>query len=132
MILSTQKAVVSSTITKSAYVPVFQKFLDNIINHYKNNKEFRESLMVSLVNGYASKFGGVVNNPYGAKVLEFFSALATSGENSAFEFVSRNLCGVSLYHMQHLNKKQLTKPFIIIDQHEILTHLDEKLQGFVT
>ena len=33
-----KKAVVSSAVTKSAYVPGVQKFLDNFINLYMNNK----------------------------------------------------------------------------------------------
>ena len=92
-------------ITKSAYVPVFQKFLDNIINHYKNNKEFRESLIVILVKGYVSKVKGAVNHPYNETVLEFFLDLDVSGDKKAFEFVSGNICGVLLRHMQCINQK---------------------------
>ena len=33
-----KKAVVSSMVTKSAYVPIVHKFLDNFINHYINKK----------------------------------------------------------------------------------------------
>ena len=58
-----KKAVVSSTVTKSDYVPGVHKFLDNFTNHYMNNKEFRESFMSSLFKGYVSKVEGVVNPP---------------------------------------------------------------------
>ena len=33
-----KKVVVSSTVTKSAYVPGVHKLLDNFINHYMNNR----------------------------------------------------------------------------------------------
>ena len=79
-----KETVVSSTVTKSAYIPGAHKFLDNFINHYMNNKGFSEILMVSLVKGYLSKVKGVVNNPYGEKVLDFFLALYASGDKNAF------------------------------------------------
>ena len=69
----------------------------------------------------------MANLPYGVKVLDFFSVLATSADEKSFEFVSRNLSGVSLIHMQHLNQKQRTEPFIKIDQHEIVTRLGGKI-----
>ena len=43
-------------VTKSAYVPGVHKFLEKFINNYINNKEIRDSLMVSLFKGYVSKF----------------------------------------------------------------------------
>ena len=97
--------MVSSTVTKSAYVPGVHKLLDDFINHYMNKKEFRERLIVSLVKGYVSKVEGVVNTTYGAKVLEFFLDMAAIGDKKAFKFVSGNLCGVSLRHMKRLNQK---------------------------
>ena len=61
--------------------------------------------MVSLVKGYVSKFEGLVNPPYGTKVLELFLDLAAIGDKKAFKFVSGNMCGVLLLHMKHLNHK---------------------------
>ena len=37
------------------------------------------------------------------------------------------MCGVLLHHMQRLNHKHHTKPFINIDQHEIVTRLGKKI-----
>ena len=119
--------MVSSTITKSDYVPGVHKFLENFINHYMNNKEFRESLMLILVKGCVSKSEGVVNHPYSVKVLEFFLALDASGDQKEFKFLSGNMCGVLLRHIQRLNHKQRTKPFINIDQREIVTRLGKQI-----
>ena len=83
--------------------------------------------MVSLVKGYVSKAEGAVNTPYGANLLDLFLALAASGYEKAFKFVSRNLCGVLLHHMQSLNQKQRTETFTNIDQHEIVTRLGKKI-----
>ena len=58
---------------------------------------------MSLVKGYVSNVEGVVNPPYNANVLDFFLALAASGDEKAFKFVSGNLCGVLLRHIQRLN-----------------------------
>ena len=55
--------------------------------------------MVSLIKGYVSKVYGVVNPPNSEKVLAPFLDLATSTDETAFEFVSGNMCGVSLRHM---------------------------------
>ena len=85
--------------------------------------------MVSLVKGYVSKVEGVVNPPYGENMLEFFLAQAASGDEKAFKFVPRNLCGVLLHHMQRLNQKQRTEPLINTDQHEIVTRLVEKISS---
>ena len=70
-----------------------------------NNKEFRESLIVILVKGYVSKVKGAVNHPYNETVLDFFLDLDVSGDKKAFEFVSGNICGVLLRHMQRINQK---------------------------
>ena len=60
-------------------------------------------------------------------MLDFLLALAPNGDEKAFKFVSGNLCGVLLRHMQHLDQKQRTKPFTNIDQHEIVTRLGEQI-----
>ena len=64
---------------------------------------------------------GLVKSIYSANVLDFFLALATSGDEKAFEFVSGNLCGILLHYMQGINKKKRTNPFININYHEIVT-----------
>ena len=83
--------------------------------------------MVSLVKGYLSKVKGVVDPPYEANVLDFLLALSANGDEKAFKFVSGNLSGFLLCHMQRLNQKQRIDPFIKIYQHEILTRLDEHI-----
>ena len=89
-----KNTVVLSTFTKSEYVPGVHKLLDNFINHYMNNKYFRESLIMSLFKGYISKNEGVVYPPYSAKVLEYFLTLAASGDKKTFNFLSGNMCDV--------------------------------------
>ena len=79
--------------------------------------------MMSLVKVYVSKVEGLVNTPYVTKVLYLFLDLAISEDKKASESVSGNLCGVLLRNIHHLRHKQLTEPFINIDQYQIVTRL---------
>ena len=80
----------------SGYMPGVDSFLDKFIGHYNSNEDFKQSLIVTLVKAYVAKVEGVDNPHYGSKVLNFFMALAASGDKKAFEYVSGNLCDVSL------------------------------------
>lgn len=54
-----------------------------------------------------------VNNPInGEKVLNFFLALAASGQMKAFEFVSGNLWQMSKCHAQRIMAKKKPAPII--------------------
>ena len=47
-----EEAVVSKSSSESPYKPGVHKFIDDFIKHYMTNKEFRESLVVSLATVY--------------------------------------------------------------------------------
>ena len=69
-------------------------FLANFIKHYQKDETFRSSLVVCMMKGYVAKCEGSSNHPYGAKVLNFMLALAASGNQKGFEYVSANLCSI--------------------------------------
>ena len=60
---------------------------------------------------------------YGMKVLNFYLALAASGDKKAFEYVSGNLVGVGLHHMQCIVSKLRITPFISLDEEKMVFHL---------
>ena len=86
-------------------------------------KEFRESLVVSLVAVYVAECEGIPNPLYGAKLLIFFFSVCAGGSKVSFEFLSGNLCAVSLRHMKVLCERRRMKPFIDLDQNDIVTPL---------
>ena len=61
-------------------------------------------------------------------MLELFLALDARGEEKALAFVSGNMCGVLLSHIQHLNQKHRTDTFINIDQHGIVALLGKHIE----
>ena len=99
-------------VTSAGYVPGVDAFLDNFIKHYQSNVKFRESLIVNLMKGYVAKVEGIKNPKYGAKVLNFFLALAASGDKKAFEYISGNLAAVSLRWARVLMSRRRGRPFI--------------------
>ena len=60
------------------------------------------------------------NPQYGTDVLNFFLALSASGDKGAFEFVSGNLCGVSLRRMKTISAKRHSSLFIGLSHNEII------------
>jgi hypothetical protein len=98
-------------------------FLANFIKHYQKNETFRSSLVICMMKGYVAKCEGSSNHPYGAKVLNFMLALAASGSQKRFEYVSANLCSVSLQHIEHLTRERRLAPFIGIGGNEIVNRL---------
>jgi hypothetical protein len=71
-------------------------FLANFLKHYQKDETFRSSLVVYMMKGYVAKCEGSSNQSYGAKVLNLMIALALSGNQKGFEYVSAKLCSVSL------------------------------------
>ncbi len=63
-------------------------FLANLIKHYQKDETFRSSLVICMMKGYVATCEGSSNNPYGAKVLNFMLALAASGNQKGFGYVS--------------------------------------------
>ena len=127
-------AAASRVTTPSGYIPGVDSFLDSFINHYMNNPEFKDSLVVNLTKAYVSKVDGVKNPKYGAKVLNFFLALYASGDKKAFEFVSGNLCGIGLRWMKKLCSRKRGEPFIVLSKEQmvacIVAHVMKIRTGF--
>ena len=98
-------------------------FLQNFTRHYEQNNTFRSSLVVCLMKAFVAKCDGAKNQPYEAKVLNFMLALSASGDRKAFEYVSANLCSVSLRHIERLTQARRPAPFIGISQSEIVIRL---------
>ena len=63
---------------------------------------------------------GVPNLQYVTDILNFFLALSASGDKKAFEFVSGNLCGVSLRRIKKVAAKRFSAPFIGLYRDEII------------
>ena len=109
--------------TSSGYIPGVDAFLDSFIKHYSANEEYRGSLMINLLKGYTLKVDGVKNPKYGTKVLNFMLALAASGDKKAFEYVSGNLCSVSLRWIQKLIARKRSAPFIQLSRDDMVQRL---------
>ena len=60
------------------------------------------------------------NPQYGTDVLNFFLALSASVYKKEFEFVSGNLCGVSLRRMKKIATKRRSDPFIGLSSDEMI------------
>ena len=73
----------------SGNIPGVDSFLDSFVNNYKNNKEFRGSLLTSICKTYVVKVDGVPNPQNGTYVLNFFLELSSSGDKNSFEFSFR-------------------------------------------
>jgi hypothetical protein len=71
-------------------------FLANFIKHYKKDETYRSSLVICMMKRYVAKCEGSSNHPYSPEVLNFWLALAASGNHKGFEYVSANLCPISL------------------------------------
>ena len=122
--ISYYKAVQKNAIVRDdkGAVENVDTFVANFIKHYKQDESFRGSLIVCLMRAFVAKSEGTVNPPYGAKVLNFMLAMA-SGNKKGFEFVSANLCSVSLRHIERLTRERRPPPFIGIDQAEMVNRL---------
>ena len=111
------KEVVSSP---SGHVPGVDSFLDISVNNYTKYDEFFGSFLTNLFKAYVEKVDGVPNPRYGIDALIFFLALSESGNKKAFEFVSGNICGVSLRWIKKITEKRRSAPSIGIFLDEII------------
>ena len=123
------KSVVSSP---SGNVPGVDSFLDIFFNNYTNNKEFCGSLLTGLCKSYVVNVDGVPNLKYRTDVLNFFLALSTSGNKKTFEFVSGNLCGVSLSRMKMIAAKRRSALFIVLSRDEMIDLLLARISRICT
>lgn len=62
-------------------------------------------IKVNLMQAYVANVEGVNNPKYGFTFLNFMLALSESGNKKAFEYISGNLCLVSLCHILMLTAK---------------------------
>ena len=111
------KEVVSSP---SGNVPGVDSFLDNSVKNYTNNEGFCDSLITSISKAYIVKVDGVPNPQHRKDVLKNFLALSASGDKKAFDFISGNLCRVSLRRMETIAEKRRSYLFIGISRDEII------------
>ena len=61
-------------------------------------------------------------------MLNFLLALAASGDTKSFQFVSGNLCSVSLRQIQRLTAKARSSPFIDLSQDDVMSRLTEQFR----
>ncbi len=78
-------------------------------NHlYLTSEAFRGNSMVGLMTTFVAKSEGKRNPQYSQRVLNFMLVLSASGNRKAFQFVSANLCSVSVQHIARItSQKQL-------------------------
>ena len=91
------------------------------------HEDFRSGLLVSLMQSYVTKLEGLVNSPYGVKVMNFLLALSCRGNSSAFEYVSANRWAVSARHMQRIIAIRRPEPFIHLSRANIM----ELMEGHI-
>ena len=105
------KKVVESS---SGFLPGKDKFLDNFIQCYNENKnQFRDSLILSLMQAYVSKMSGHQNPAYGVKVINFMLGLVAAGHKQAFEYISGNLNLVSLQQIRSVMSQRRSEYIFI-------------------
>jgi hypothetical protein len=78
------------------FLPSMDDFLCNFNNLYLTSDEFRGNLMVGLMRAFVAKSEGHRNLQYSQRILNFMLALSAGGDKKAFQFVSANLCSVSV------------------------------------
>ena len=107
--------------SKTGFVPGVDKFLTEFNNHYTSGKsDFKDSLLVNLMKCYVAKVNGCSNPVMATKVLNFFMAMAAGGDRRSFEYVSGNLCGVSLRHVKRVISSKRGPPFMNMSTNEIV------------
>jgi hypothetical protein len=85
--------------------------------------------MVGLMTAFVAKLEGKRNPQYSQRVLNFMLALsARSGDRKAFQFVSANLCSVSVRHIAHITSQIQSAPLINLDKDEMVFRVKEHIQ----
>ena len=108
---------------QSDSIPRMDTFLHSFNRLHQTYEAFRGSLMVGLMTAYVAKADGAVNPQYSKRVLNFMLALYASGDRKAFQYVSGNLCSVSVQHKARLTSKKWSTPFINLDQDEMVEQI---------
>jgi hypothetical protein len=93
---TTMKAI--SIEGQSDLMPSMDNFLHKFNRLYLASEAFSDNLMVGLMIAFVAKLEGKRNPQYCQRVLNFMLMLSASGNRKAFQFVSANLCSVSVQH----------------------------------
>jgi len=108
-------------------MPSMDNFLRSFNRLYQTSEPFRKSLMVGLLTAYVAKADGAVNPQYPTRVINFMLALYASGDRKAFQFVSGNLCSISVRHIARLTSKKRQAPFIDLDDDMMVQRIQEHI-----
>jgi hypothetical protein len=84
--------------------------------------------MVGLMTAFVAKSEGDRNPQYSQRVLNRMLALSASGARNTFQFVSANLCSVSVRHIAHITSQKQLAPLINLDEDEMVFQVKEHIQ----
>ncbi len=84
--------------------------------------------MVGLMSAFVAKLKGEKNPHYSQRVLNFMLALFASRDRKAFQFVSANLCLVSVQHIARITSQKQSAPFIDLDKDEMVFQVKEHIR----
>jgi hypothetical protein len=113
---------------QSDSMPSMDNFLCKFNRLYLTSEAFRGNLMVGLMTAFVAKLEGEKNPQYSQRVLHFMLALSASVNRKAFQFVSANLCSVSVPHIARITSKKHSAPFINLDKDEMVFRVKEHIQ----
>jgi hypothetical protein len=125
MSLTTMKSIFIEG--QSDSLPSMDDFLCNFNHLYLTLKAFRGNLMVGLISAFVAKLEGKRNLQYSQRVLNFMLALSASCDRKAFQFVSANLCLVSVRQIARITSQKQSAPFIDPDKDEMVFRVKEHI-----
>jgi hypothetical protein len=105
---------------QSDSMPSMDDFLCNFNHLYLTSEAFRGNLMVGLMSAFVTKSEG-------KRVLNFMLALSASGDRKAFQFVSENLCLVSVRHIACITSQKRSATFINLEEDEMVFRIKEHI-----
>ena len=112
---------------QSDALPSVDNFLSSFIRLYRTSEDFRGSLMCGLMTAYVAKADGATNPQYSKRVLNFMLALYASGDKKAFQYVSGNLCSVSVRHVARVTSNKRSTSFIDLNEDEMVVRIKEQI-----
>ena len=109
-------------------VPNTDKFLSNFSSLYESNPAMEDNLLVCLMKSIVCKMTGENDPKYPVNVLNFCMAMHSSGNKQLFQYVSDDLLGLSLRHMQRNYVNTPSVPFTNLSHKEIVLNMDSMLK----
>ncbi len=103
-------------------------FSTSFLKYYQSNPEFKQSLIVNLLQANVAKAEGIQNPQFSAKVMNFFLAMTAQVNKKTFDFVSANLCQVLLKHIQQIPAAKKSAPFINLSKDEMSVRIVQHIQ----